>query len=89
MDLIHKIRKKTTINLCLYKEENGFFVCLFLRSFVMRLHAVTLISSKIVMMVEDLPLEVSDTCKCAWGKDQDNLLPHYFLCKKAIGVVRT
>jgi hypothetical protein len=63
----------------------GFlFVC----SFVMRFYTVSLISNKFVMMVKDLPMEVLDSCKREWGLVQDNLLPHYFLCKKGIDVMR-
>jgi hypothetical protein len=38
------------------------------------------------MMVEDLPGEVVDTLKRAWGRVQANIFPHYFLCKKGIGI---
>lgn len=60
---------------------------LFVRMLVMRFFAVTLISSKFVMMAEDLPEGFSGTCKCAWGLVQANLLLHYFLYKKGITVV--
>jgi hypothetical protein len=37
-------------------------------------------------MVEDLLVEVLDTCICAWVNSKPDF-PHYFLCKKSFGIV--